>query len=87
MNKLNMFFTNKGVEIINLPVIRRSKNRLSKMPPDMPKDNIPVVAYELQQLSMVESKYSTIKSLQNLLTLTPLSKNETILPCHCENPP
>ena len=85
MNKLNTFFTNKGVEIINLPIIRRLKNRLSKMPPDMPKDNIPVVAYELQQ--PIKSKYSTIKSLQNLLTSTPLSKNETILPCHCENPP
>ena len=48
-NKLNVLFTKKGVEIINLSIILRTKNVLSKMLSKMSKDDIPMVTYNLQQ--------------------------------------
>ena len=42
-NKLNIFFTNKEVEIINLSKVLRSQNVCSKIPSDMSKDDIPMV--------------------------------------------
>lgn len=46
-NKLNMLFTKKEVEIINLSIILRTKNDLSKMLSKMSKDDIPMVTYNL----------------------------------------
>lgn len=48
-NKVNIFFRHKGVEIISISKILRSKNVLSKMHSEMSKDDIPMVTYKLQQ--------------------------------------
>lgn len=48
-NKVNIFFRHKGVEIISISKILRSKNVLSKMHSEMSKDDIPMVTYELQK--------------------------------------
>ena len=42
-----MLFTKKEVEIINLSIILRTKNDLSKMLSKMSKDDIPMVTYNL----------------------------------------
>ena len=39
-NKVNIFFRHKGVEIISISKILRSKNVLSKMHSEMSKDDI-----------------------------------------------
>ena len=49
MNKLDIFFAKKGVKVINLAKILGSKTFLSKLRPDMSKDNIQMFTYKLQQ--------------------------------------
>ena len=48
INKLNIFFANKGVEFINLPKLVQSKNFLPKMSSDISKDDICVVTFKLK---------------------------------------
>ena len=46
-NKFNILSANKGVKIINLPKIVRSKNVLSKILSNVTKDDIPMGTYKL----------------------------------------
>ena len=82
-NKLNIFFINKGVEIINLPKILRSKNVSSKMPSSMSKDDIPMVTYKLQP--PIRSKIFNHKKFVESLDIESFIQNETIIPCNCQN--
>ena len=84
-NKLNIFFSNKGVEIINLPKILRSKNVSSKMPSNMSKDDIPMVTYKLQP--PIRSKIFNHKQFVESLDINAFIQNEAIMPCNCEDSP
>ena len=84
-NKLNIFFINKGVEIINLPKILRSKIVSSKMPCSMSKDDIPMVTYKLQP--PIRSKIFNHKKFVESLDINSFIQDENIIPCNCENSP
>ena len=59
-NKLNIFFTNKGVETIILPNIQRSGNALFEMPSDMSK--MLFLRFIINYFNLSDPNYSTIKS-------------------------
>lgn len=43
MNKLNIFFPNKKIEIIDLSKVLKSRNNLSKMSFNIIKEDVPMV--------------------------------------------
>ena len=69
-NKLSLFFTNKGVEIINFPKVLHSKNALSEMP------GMLFLWLTVNYSNLLVLNNSTIKCLQSFLTLIPLSKTK-----------
>ena len=82
-NKLNIFFTKKGVQINNLPKVLRSKNVLSKMPSDLSKDDIPLLTFKLQQ--PIRFKLSNNKMFVESFDINSFIQDEAILTCRHEN--
>ena len=83
--KINIFFENKGIEMINLSKILRNKSVLNNMPSELSVSDIPMITYSLK--NPIRSKIFNHKKFAQHLDIEEFLANRNSIPCACENSP
>lgn len=84
-NVCNIFFDNKGVELINIARIFRDPEIVSSLPNTHKIFSTPMVTYKLDQ--PISCKIFNFNKFVNSLNLDEFLVNPNILPCECDNSP
>ena len=79
--RLNLIFTSKAYDFINLPKILRSEAVANNIPPDVKEDEIPMVVYKLAP--PIRSTIFNYTKFVSSLNLQEFVNNPDTIPCRC----